>query len=186
MRTERLQGLQVPRMCRVYDFRYLMVEGEMLFNQRGLLLRRAGRRNFKPMPGAMTASEFLKRVYVLHLRGGMNFLHTQTRKETVKYIEALYRTWTDEDLDKHKSHIGAYQPPTPIPVSEFRQAVMKWPGIGFKASGAVEKHFNGSLRRAVLASVAEWASITTVDDRGHSRRLGESVAERIVSFMEGK
>ena len=186
MRTERLQGLQVPRMVETYEFRYLLVEGELLFNQRGMLLRRAGHRQLKQMPGSMSVGEFLKRVFVLHLRGGMNFIHTQNRKETLKYIEMLYRVWTDENLDCHKSHLGVYNPPTPVPVSAFRQAVMRWPDVGYKVSLAVEQRFEGSIRRACQGALTDWASLTTTDEHGKSRRLGEKAAQRIVDFLEGR
>lgn len=186
IRTERLQGLQLPTMWKAYDFRYLLVEGALLFNQRGVLLRHAGKKGLRPMPGQMTVGEWLKRINVMHLCGGLNFLHTQNRKESVKYIEMLYRTWTDQDLDQHKSHLGVYNPPTPIPVSDFRQAVMRWPGVGFKMSAAVEKQFDGSIKRASLASVDTWAGIASVDKQGHQRRFGDKAAARVVAFLEGK
>lgn len=181
MRSERLQGVQVPRMVKAYDFRYLMVEGELLYDRTGRLLRRTGRKTFKPLPGGMGIGEFLKRVYVLHMCSGMTFLHTRTRTETLKYVEVLYRAWTDVDMDQHKSHLGSYSAPTPIPVSDFRQAVMKWPGIGFKVSRAVEEAFGGSIAVAATAPVTRWAAIQT-----EGRRLGEKTAQRIVTFLEGK
>lgn len=186
MRTERLQGLQLPRMCKVYEFRYLLLEGELKFNKRGTMLRRTGKRDFKPMPGAMSVGEFLKRLHSMHLCAGLNWSLMETRAQTLKYIETLYRSWTDQDLDKHKSHLGVYNPPTPVPVSEFRQAVMKWPGIGYKASLAVEQKWGGSIRRASGGTLEEWAALTTADDAGKTRRLGESTAQRIVNFLEGR
>ena len=186
LRSERLQGEQLPAMRRHYDFCWLLYEGEILHNRSGQLLRRTGRNSFRPLPGKMSIGEFEKRVLVLHLCGGLNPRHTETRRDTIKWIEALYRTWTDEDLDQHKSHLGIYQPPTPIPVSEFREVVIKHcAGIGFRASKIVEERFHGSVREAANATVAQWAAIDLPDKNGKIRRLGTTRAEQIVQFFNG-
>jgi hypothetical protein len=51
-----------------------------------------------------------------------------------------------------------------------------------RASLAAEKHFKGSLVRAVSAGITEWADIETKDEKGHVRRLGTKVAAQIVEF----
>ena len=187
LRTERLQGLQLPRMNDGYDFKYLLLEGELLWNPKsGALLRRAGKKNFKPMPGSMTVGELLKRLNVMHLRSGLNWHRTMNQRETLKYVETLYRVWTDMDLDQHTSHVGVYNPPTPRPVSKFRQAVMRWPGVGYRTSLAIEERFGGSVRRASGGTVEEYAGLTTVDDKGKSRRFGEPAAQTLVNFLEGR
>ncbi len=187
MRSGRLQGHQRPGMYGVggmYDFCWLLVEGETLHNKQGILLRRKGRSGFALLPGTMGVSEFFKRLQVLHLCGGLNPWLTPGRPDTLKWIEALYRTWTDEDLDKHKSHLAIYQAPTLVPMSKVQQAMAAWPHLGFKGSLAAERHF-GSLQRAVNASAAEWAEITT-EDKGKTRRLGTKNAASIVQFLQGR
>lgn len=187
MRTERLQGHQVPGMWDMYDYRWLLVEGELLFNAKGQLLKRAKwRTDLKPLSGGMSVGEFHKRLLVLHLCGGINPVLTPDRQHSLKWIEGLYRTFTDCDLDEHKSHIAIYQAPTPVPISDFRRAVSMWPHLGFKSSKAVEAHFGGSVARACLAPVGEWAEIQTMDDKGKTRRLGEKAGRDIVKFLEGK
>lgn len=184
LRTERLQGEQLPSMRKHYDLCWLIIEGEQIFGPDGRLLRRTGRRLFRPLP--MSVGELRKRILVLHICWGLNPIFTQNRRDTLKWIEALYRTWTDTDQDQHKSHLGIYQPPTPEPVSEFRQIVIKHlPGIGFKASEAVEAKFKGSLKRAWNASAGEWASIEIRDTVGKTRKLGPVKAERIMQVIEG-
>lgn len=185
LRTERLQGHQLIGMRDAYDHCWLLLEGEMLYDKAGYLQRRAGKRLLKPLPGRMTVGEVLKRVIVLHLRGGLNPWVTQTRQDTLKWIEALYRVWTDKDLDAHTSHIAIYQAPPLVPVSPFRQAVSAWPTIGFRTSKAVEDRFGGSLIAAACAGRATWADIDIVDDKGRSRKLGTKDATKIVAFLEG-
>lgn len=190
LRTERLQGHQLNKMRDPdsgYDYSWLFIEGELHYDTTGKLLRKGwfhGKPQLKPLPGGMTVGELLRRIYVLHLCGGLNPWWTQTRRDTVTAIEILYRTWTDVDLDKHKSHMGIYDAPTLVPISRFRQCVMKFPHVGVKASLAVEMQFNGSLREACNASVDEWAELQTVDDKGKLRRIGNSYAEQIVQFIE--
>ena len=185
LRTERLQGHQMPGMLRTYDYSYLFIEGELLYDRGGALHRRHRGRSSQAMPGRMSIGELLKRIYVLHLCGGLNPWWTHTRQDTLKSIEALYRMWTDGDLDQHKSHLGIYTAPALIPVSDVRAALRTFPHIGMRASLAVEQAFGGSLQRAVMASVDDWAAIRTTDDKGRTKRLGLRVAEDIQRFLKG-
>lgn len=185
LRSERLQGYQMKGMRDTYKYSYLMVEDELQYDRGGMLLRRAGRHRLAPMPGQMTVQELLKRKNVLHLCGGLNPIFTQCRKDSLQEIMALYRTWTDTDLDKHKSHIAAYQAPSLINISDFRRTVKTFPHIGNRASLMVEMYFCGDLSRATAASVDEWASIETTDDKGKVRRLGLKVAQDIHEYCHG-
>ena len=176
LRTQRLQGYQLLKMREHFQFCYLLVEGELRYDTKGQLLRRAGRRDFKRLPGAMEVTELLKRLCVLHLRGGLNILWARTRVDSLHWISALYRTWTDCDLDQHKSHIAIYQAPTLAPVSEFRAFISRIDGISLRKSLSIEKHFGGSIRRAVNASMAEWMQIDGI---------GPLIARHIQDVMEG-
>ncbi len=190
LRSQRLQGYQLHGMRDgpkpVFDFAYLLIEGELLYGTDGGLLRRKGKRAFAPMAGSMSVSELFKRVFVLHLRGGLNPWWSSCRRDTLQAISALYHTWTDTDLDKHKSHLGIYNAPSLIPISDCRRCLYTFPGIGMRASLAVEQHFGGSLKRAVNASIETWAEIRTTDDSGNQRRLGTKIASQIVTFLNGK
>lgn len=187
LRTERLQGYQMIGMRETYQYSYLLVEGQLHYDRKGLLLaRKGGRFKASPMPGQMTVQELLKRKNVLHLCGGLNPIFAATRQDTLQEILALYRTWTDTDLDKHKSHIAAYEAPSLVAISDFRRTVKTFPHIGNRASAMVEAYFNGSLLRACTATVDEWASIETTDDNGKSRRLGIKVAQDIYDYCHGQ
>ncbi len=191
LRTERLQGYQMLGMRETYKFSYLLVEGGLHYNRRGMLVKepRRGARFMKGretlMPGQMSVQELLKRKQVLHLCGGLNPMFTANRSDTLQEIVALYHTWTDVDLDKHKSHIAAYQAPSLIAISDFRRTVKTFPHIGNRASAIVEAYFVGNLARATNASVDEWASLETTDDSGRSRRLGIKVAQDIWEYCHG-
>ncbi len=187
LRTQRLQGYQLKGMRKAFDYSYLFVEGELLYDTKGGLLRRKGKgRVFTPLAGQMSVAEIWKRIYVLHLRGGLNPVWTVNRGDTLQAISALYHTWVDTDLDAHKSHLGIYNAPSLVPISEFRRAVSAWPSVGYRTSLAIEKQFGGSLKRAVNASVGTWANIQTVDDKGKARKIGMKVALQIHTFLNGQ
>jgi ERCC4-type nuclease len=183
IRTERLQGHQLVGMRETYRYSYLFIEGRLMFDSRTGLLQKAYKSRFArmPMPGSMTASELMKRVHVLHLAGGLTPWWSEDRTNTLHAIAALYRTWTDKDLDKHKSHIAAYEAPSIRPVNGLRRTLKTFPDVGMKASLAAQLKF-GSLREAVNAPVEAWASLEVLDDKGKPRRLGTSVAEKITEF----
>lgn len=185
LRSERFQGHQLPGMRREYDHSWLLIEGELLYNKKGQLLRRRGRRETALLPGQMSVGELLKRLFVLHLCGGVNPVLVPTRRDTLQAIEALYRTWTDTDLDKHKSHLGIYAAPPLLPISNTRSVLKQFPEVGMQLSLAAEREFQ-TVQNAANASVEEWAALETIDDTGKPRRLGRKAAERIVLFCKGE
>ena len=187
LRTERLTGHQLPGMRETFDYSWLLIEGELLFNAKGQLLRKSKFRSRKPklMEGSLGISEFNKRLLGLHISGGLTPWMTRTRTETLQWLAALYRTWTDKDLDQHDSHIGLYVAPTLVPISDTRQALCMYPGVGMAVSKAAIEKFK-SIKRASTASVHEWAELSTVDKSGKSRKFGEKMARRVVDFLEGR
>ncbi len=186
LRSGRLAGLQLPKMLGPegeYDYAWLLVEGAWSHDDKGQLA--AGKRH-KPLRGKMSASELEKQVLTLELCGGLHVRYAPSRRDSVRFIGALYHWWTDRAQDQHTSHLALHSTPALSLVSEFRQAVCKWPGIGLRTSAAVEKAFSGSLRRAANAGVAQWAGIQIPGDGGKTRKLGEKTAARVVTFLEGK
>ena len=107
----------------------------------------------------MGVGELLKRLQVLALRGGLFPIWSRVRSDSYQHIAALYRLWTDCDLDAHKSHIAIYRPPALQPISQFRTFVQSLDGISFGTSKAIEAHFKGSIKAAVNASREEWLKI---------------------------
>lgn len=179
LRTQRLQGHQLLEMRGtppVFDFCWLLVEGEPLYTAQGMLVRRNGKRSVKPL--GMTITELYKRMTVLHLCGGLNPVFTNTRQDTVKWIEAMYHALTDVDLDQHKSHLAIYTPPSLVPPTQFERTISTLPGIGRRVAKAAEKRF-GTITVALAASVEQWAAVETVDEKGKARKLGSSAAMKI-------
>jgi ERCC4-type nuclease len=188
LRTERLQGHQMVEMRQTFDHSYLLYEGEIHYSRRGSLQHRVkkafGRIEWQDIPGRMTVGELMKRVNVLHLCGGLNPIHTDTRADTLQQLSALYHTWTDTDLDAHKSHLAVYVAPQLALVSDVRRTYCTLPHIGRRASLAVEQAFR-NIATAFDSSIADWAAVQITDDKGNKRRLGMKAATDIVNYIRG-
>jgi ERCC4-type nuclease len=184
-RDGRFAGHQLPGMRKTYDYSWLVVEGRYRHDANGLVTT-FGRRGWTPMPGRLRASEFEKHLLTFELCGGIHLRHTDERADSVRFLSNLYRWWTDKALDSHSSHLAIHQPAALGETSDFRRAVMAWPGIGYKMSAAVEKEFKGSIAGAATADVFQWAEIATTSDKGKVTRMGRVEAEKLVKFLRGK
>jgi ERCC4-type nuclease len=133
----------------------------------------------------MNISEMEKRLLTLELMGGMRVRHTSSRDVTLHYLANLYRWFTDSAMDRHTSHLTPHTTHSFLPLSDFRQTVMRFPNIGVRTSKAVEDYFSANLQDAVNASVADWAEIITFDKQGKPRRFGAKAAQAVFNFCRG-
>lgn len=184
---DRLCGEQVPKMqAPTYDHRWVVVEGPWHVDpQSGRLQRRGRRGDLKPMHGLSSASLVRKRLLTLELCGGFHLLYTKDRAETVAVLADLYRWWTDEDFDQHKSHIVTYHPTGLTPLSPTAFALSAWPGLSTVRAKAAAAHFK-TLRRAVNATPAQWAEMSTRDKSGTARKFGAAGADTVQKLLDGK
>lgn len=181
-RSGRLQGHQLLKMQEDFRYNYLFIEGALRFNEHGRLMQRRGAREWRTMPGSFSVGELLKRLFSLHITTGMNWMMFDTRANTLKGIETLYRSWTDKDMDQHKSQIAMYDPPPLVPISEQRQLLAKLPGISTAFSKGAVTRF-GSVRNAINAPAKQWAEVVATDDKGKARRLGDAAGQKIEEFV---
>jgi ERCC4-type nuclease len=184
----RLQGHQLPGMLEHYDRCWLIVEGDWTSNAGGQTTVFAGRGVRRPLRGAPLAVELDKWLLGLEVRGGIHIVRCPTRKDTVRFILALYRWWTDKDLDDHKSHIAIHAPDLDTALREKKSdqfiALAQWPGIGYKTAGAVEAACGGNIRQLMMWPESKWAELTT-EHEGKTRRLGNARAKRVMNFLAG-
>lgn len=179
LRSNRMNE-QALKMQDDYRYRYLLIEGELSIDTQGRMLRRSRWGGTTPIPG-LGAAELFKRVYVLHLMFGLTPIWMPTRTLVLKQIEFLYRIWTDQDMDKHKSHLGVYEGGI-VPPTGFVRTVKTYPGCGLKVAKAAEAKFR-TIRRATNANAEEWAALETTDEQGRARRLGTANAEKIITHL---
>jgi hypothetical protein len=182
---DRLCGEQIPKMLDNYDHRWLVYEGEWIQDRQGRLLKRGKHGRLVPHHGQNNAASLRKKLLTLEMCAGMHVHHTKDVTDTVRFLRDLFRWWTDEDIDKHKSHIVSYTPTSLLRHSDFVEAVGRWPGVGLQRAKAADKFFKGNVRRAAMAGLHEWAAIETVDDDKKTRKIGLKTAARIVDFLEG-
>jgi len=192
IRDGRLVDTQASQMLGergAYDYAWLLVEGEWIANKAGIVCApcwRGKRKSWEPVKGKMNASEMTKRLLTLEVLGGLHVRFTSDRRSSVGFIRDLYRWFVDKSLADHTTLLSAHTSSGFLPISDFRAVVKdRFPGIGLRASLAVERRFEGSLQRACNAGVAEWAGIEVSTKTG-SKRLGSKVAERILRFVRGE
>jgi ERCC4-type nuclease len=188
MGNGRLQDTQLQGMLEAYDRMWLIIEGEWSHDDKGRAASFRGGRSGgrRPIRGAPMAVALEQRILTLETRGGFRVRHCASRRDTLRFLCALYRFWTDKDLDEHKSHLAIHAPDLDrgmVPVSDFRRFVASIPGIGYRGSLFVDRYFQGDPERMMVAGVDEWAEITTVDDNGKERRIGTPRATRIYQFL---
>lgn len=181
LRDKRLNK-QVAGMCKDYESRcWLFVLGEWTHDDTGALVQFHHRyKSWVPVRGGMSAMELEKRIYTLEIETPLRVHYFRTPRDLVRGVGALYHRWIDQDQDAHTSHLHPHDKPLLIPISPFREAVMKWPGIGLAGSKAVEDYFGGSLRQAIKAKADEWADVPVGKN---SRRLGPKAADTLMRFF---
>lgn len=190
MGTGRLQGHQIPGMTSAYDRRWLVVEGDWDKDSSGRVTKYASRGVRRPIKGAPLALELLKRLIVLNIRAGVNIWPSKSQRASLDFILALYRVWTDKDLDEHKSHTAIYAPDLDrgllVPVSDFRKGLVSaCPGVGFALSRTIEnrcydsKKGEGSWGKLLALTVDDLAALETTDRNGGTKRIGLSRARDI-------
>lgn len=162
LQTGRLPLHQLPRMLRAYDHSWILVEGTWRHDDQGLVCSFSGHGVWHPLSKRMMADELEKRMLSLELSPSVNsglyphVRYTSSRRDTLRFLAALYRWWTDRDMDQHKTMLGIYRPPSLLPISQFRRTISTLPHIGFKKSKELEGCFAASLRWAFSASLEEW------------------------------
>lgn len=173
---------QLPGMRQIYQFSFLMVQGDWKAAEQGEILQRAGRRrglDWGVVPGGMSATELDKHLLTYQLCGGIYYWPTRDIDHSTRALVSLYRWATDKALDKHTSHLMPSQPDGWVQTSQTCDAIRAWPGIGAKAAMAAESHF-GTVLAAASGSVEEWAELSA-----GSRKFGRLSAAKVWKFLRG-
>lgn len=162
VRSGRLNG-QIAEMAPTYDVRWLVVQGATRWDSSGALVRQVSRKwqDVKPVPGHMSVSEYHKR-HLTHTHcAGMHVWPTVTQRDTLQFVHDLYRWWTDEAYEEHRSHLAPLLVPDSrlgIRRSYVEQAASLLPGIGAEKAKAVARHFKTAYYM-VAADEREWMTI---------------------------
>lgn len=192
----RLPGHQLPGLVSHFDRAWLCIEGDWSADEHGRTTSWRGKGNRRPVRGAPLAVELEKRILTLETRGGLRIRNCATRRDTVRFLVALYRFWTDKDLDEHRSHMALYAPDFDRRMfedqpSDFRIALSALlPGVHGAVSKAIEEEVSQirGVRAKITAvlswTVDQWAELLTVSEKGKARRLGEARAKTIMEALK--
>ena len=158
LRTGRLPYDQLPGFLRAYDYGWILVEGRWTHDAKGHVVQPLQHRNVRPLH--MGADELEKRMLTLELvpdrtKRRPYIRHTNTRRDTLRFICALYRWWTDQDQDQHQSRVGIYVAPAFHEVSLFRQIVSRLPGVGIKRSLELERRIPPKTAQDAVARIRD-------------------------------
>jgi ERCC4-type nuclease len=111
---------------------------------------------------------------------GVRLRYTPTPEDTVQEVVALHSWWTHKEWEEHRAHLVIQGPA--IEHTWFRKPsilqcmVACLPGIGWKRSGEVAKHFTSPLEM-VQAGINEWCEI---------EGIGKGIAEKVVNILQQK
>ncbi len=194
----RLVGDQLPAMVREFDRSHLIIEGDWQRDADGSVSTWKSNAKRGRLRGSPSAIELRKRILSLEIRTGVRVEWAPTRRWSLDYIYALFRVWTDKDLDEHRSHLAIHAPDADsalrLPMSDFRAACqVLLPGVGFAASKVVENLVpcldeegkpSGSMRRLCLLTFKEWSELALPDRHGKVKRLGEKRATAIMKRLD--
>lgn len=140
---------------------------------------------WEPVKPTMMFSRFDQYLTELQRDAGIVVKHTENVHGTADTILALYQNF-QTPVSQHQSLKQMFKPPTPsvqlVRPSLLRRVASELPGIGWEWSAVVTEKFR-SVKEMVAADVTVWAGLTKVSTDGKKRRLGQKVAEKIVSSL---
>lgn len=171
METGRLAGSQLPGMAELYDFSFLIVEGDYVPNfetGRLMVLTKGDRfssriyrdqqRDYRLVDGILNT---------LRLKTGVHVIRTSTQQQTATEIYMLWHWFRSKRWDSHKSHMDFAQPPPPSFLgtskpSFFRHIAKEVPGIGWDRSIEVESLYRGNVVNFINSTVEEFSRINGI------------------------
>lgn len=138
----RFMGHQLPGFIKAYDYRFVIIEGDLYIDRKSGLLNPKSLRHL-PRSSHLyhTVQKYLT---TLMLKGGVRLIHTKNKTHTAMCVCAL-ADWFDEPWKKHKS---VYQVEEDKPDSAIlddrtlkRQVANQLTGLRWVRSLKADKHF---------------------------------------------
>jgi len=188
----RWAGHQLPGLCESYGWVWLIIEGLYRPETGSGALQSAGSLDNetpflrgKWFDAGYGRNRFMYReldhyLTTLETHAAVRVRRSSNEYETVKIISSLYSWWTTKDYDEHRSHLAldtiiARDSRLMIRPSVPRMIAAQLPGVGYEKSEAVVRHFGGSVRTMVQASVKDWMAV---------KGIGKTLASKIVEVLK--
>lgn len=189
LQSGRLQGMQTEsgggqlgRLTATYDYVWLLVEGLWVTDAQGRLCQRR-HHGLTPLHGNFTEDSLTKRLLSLALQGGIHIWQTSNREQSARWIASLSKWWNDKAWDEHRTLQMVHTHHGMVPISLFRELVMRLPGIGLAASKAIEQHYNGSLIQLLQSSTCALSGVPVQMTTGKAKRLGAAKAQAVMDAI---
>lgn len=185
LQSSRFAGHQLPGLITTYDRVWLLTEGIWRAGDGDVLeALMGGWRTVSVGRRRIMANDLESWLLSIIIRGGINYWHCQTRRDTVRFLSVLYRFWTVKALDEHKSTRVMYSPPLrqhpdratfvePTPFQKGISGLIE--GIGWEKSEALEKHFKSSFQALTLATAKDLQDVPGI---------GKTLANRIAVAVQ--
>lgn len=185
MRGARFAGHQLPGLIHTYDRAWLVTEGIWRASAEGVLEIMAGgwktvSLGKQPIMAADLEAWLLTQI----VRGGINYWHCPTRRDTIRFLSSLYHWWTHKSLEEHRSHQAIYLPPPDraslIEPSPFVKAIVALvDGVGWDRATALEDICTDSSGKGSLRKLGR----QTVKDLQTVEGIGKKTAEKILAAL---
>lgn len=98
MTAKRLKGHQLPGMTRHFQYRFLIIEGEIYIDENGFL----NPMSLAHLPRGVLYASVQKFELTMALKGAIRIVHTKNKDHTTQCIKVLY-DWFQERWSKHTS-----------------------------------------------------------------------------------
>lgn len=179
IRTGRFSGEQLPKLLDLYEYVYLLVEGEWRVNWVTGHLETPWGGGWSPVRLNKTGDHFTG----LELRSFLNTIAVMTPvkviysyddRDTVDQVVGLHRYFS-KAWDKHHGHIALHTTPQQMllgKASTVRRVAATLNGVGWEKSGVVAERFV-SVEAMVGATVKDWMKLPGFGKKLASRVWGE-------------
>jgi ERCC4-type nuclease len=186
IRTGRFSGEQLPKLLRIYDYVFLVLEGTATWRtnfRSGLLERRKGS-SWEPLMIG-------KQVFTgLELDSYLNDIVTCTpikvhltrdAEDTVSYVLGLMHSFS-KPWEKRNHHVAIHRPTEYVQVrkaSTLRRILYTLDSVGWERSSAAEDYFlskypHSPVEGMMQAAISEWTKIP-----GFGREISKKVWEQL-------
>lgn len=178
--TDRLR-VQLAGMVNMYDYVFLLVEGEYRALLDGSIVVPAGKRWTEPR-GTITSAQLEGLFHTLLMRAGIPTIKTRNSGETIEYIRRSYLWGKSKAWEKHTSHLSVspkdqWEPSRDsilyVKKNAVRHTSERWPGVSRVRADKLAAHF-ADVVACVNAPISQFQSL-----------LGKVIGKRVWCYLHG-
>lgn len=190
LHSGRLVGEQLPKLIDLYDFCYLVLEGQAKVDWDTGELQERWNGQWRPVAGnkrggkerrQFTGEEMLGAMQTIGVFTPVRVVRTFGVRDTLDVVATLWH-WFQTPWERHRSHRAIYTPQTTVSIgraSTVRRVAAQLAGVGWDKSGTVEQRF-ASVAAMCEATVEDWGKLP-----GFGKVLSKQVVEELAGMRGG-